>query len=66
MVGGTAQSHGAQEDDEVDLWACIMKNMEDSENKSKVSKDNDPDWVVVDKGDELDDDIFTQEGYGTL
>ena len=74
---GDAEMEGAQsqepqepqEDDEEEPWAAIMKQTEgpeDLDSDGEDGKDDDPDRVVADQGEVLDDDIFAHEGYDTL
>lgn len=74
---GDAEIEGAQlqepqepqEDNEEEPWAAIMKQTkgpEDLDSDGKDRKDDDPDRVVADEGEELDDGIFAHKGYDTL
>ena len=67
----------ADEWEEVAEWEGMMEGGEDDENDEedddtnmfdadKSDEENVDDWVVADEGEELDDDIYAHEGYGTL
>ena len=61
---------------ELEAWGYTNPAQEDDENLDEgdgylgqgdaSDSDEDPDRVVADEGEELDDDVYRREGYGAL
>lgn len=46
-------------------WVKSLQQGNESD-ESDGSEEEDPDHIIPDDGEELDDDIYADEGYGTL
>jgi hypothetical protein len=65
---------GGDEDEHPETWTLILPDAKDSDeeneggesDKSDNSEEEDPHRVIPDDGEELDDDIYADEGYSTL
>jgi hypothetical protein len=64
---------GRDENEDPETLILVMQGPEndggsesDESNESDDGEEQDPDRVVPDEGEELDDDIYANEGYGTL
>ena len=63
---------GGDEDKHPEVWALIVPDAENEENEGSESDESDgseeevPDRVIPDDGEELNNDIYANEGYGTL
>lgn len=78
LDGSNADSEGEEQgtqDDEGELgaWGYVMPVQDDVDDDERSDRDDtndsdeeDPDRVVPDEGDELDDDVYAREGYGAL
>jgi hypothetical protein len=64
--GDEDEDEDDQVDEDEDEDKDKEEDKEDKEDKDKEDKDKDKDRVLANDGEELDDDLYAQEGYGAL